>query len=151
MGEDMAKSKPRGVVSIGKFDILATYTFAKALLGGLPEDDAKVLGMVAAIMGAQMRLGIPQHAHGYDDQFQAEKDRAERKKKSSITADSFDRQVVDKMGDFFDDIFLPKMRKLVEAGLSYEEVKKAVGMPSRWGAKIGGEQFQRRASSALER
>jgi hypothetical protein len=49
----MAKSKPRRDVSIGKFDILATYTFAKALLGGLSEDDAKVRGMVAAVMGAQ--------------------------------------------------------------------------------------------------
>jgi hypothetical protein len=150
MGEAMAKSKPRGDVSIGKFDILATYTFAKALLGGQSEDDAKVRGMVAAIMGAQVKLGILQHGHGHNDHFQAEKDRAERKKKSSITAESFDRQVADKMGDFFDDVFLPMMKKLVEAGLSYQEVKKALGIPARWGTKIGGEQFQRKASSALE-
>jgi hypothetical protein len=150
MGEAMAKSKPRGGVSIGKFDILAAYTYAKALLGGLSEDDSKVRGMVAAIMGAQMRMGVPRPAHARDDHFQAERDRAERKKKSSITAESFDRQVADKLGDFFDDVFLPMMKKLVEAGLSYEEVKRAVGIPSRWGAKIGGEQFQRRASSALE-
>jgi hypothetical protein len=147
MGQAMAKSKPRGEVSIGKFDILATYTCAKALLGGSSEDDAKVRGMVAAIMGAQMRMGIPHHEH--DDHFLAEKERAERKKKSSITVESFDRQVADKMGDFFEDVFLPMMKKLVEAGLSYEQVKEAVGIPSRWGAKIGGEQFRERAAVAL--
>src|SRR6185312_8269681 len=105
MGQVMAKSKPRGDVSIGKFDILATYTCARALLGGASEDDAKVRGMVAAIMGAQMRMGGPHHSH--DDHFRAEKERAERKKKSSITAESFDRRVADKMGDFFGDVFLP--------------------------------------------
>ena len=47
-----------------------SYTCAKAPLGGSSEDDAKVRGMVAAIMGAQMRMGIPHHAH--DDPFRAE-------------------------------------------------------------------------------
>jgi hypothetical protein len=36
----MAKKSP-GDVSMGKFDILATYTYAKALLDGLYDDDAK--------------------------------------------------------------------------------------------------------------
>ena len=54
------------------------------------------------------------------------------------------------MGDFFDDVFLPMMTKLVQAGLSYDEVKDAVAIPSRWGAKITGEQFRERASRALE-
>jgi hypothetical protein len=150
MGEFMAKSKPRHGVAIGKFDILATYARAKGELGGMSEDDAKVRGMVAAIMGAQMKTGIAHHPRGQEDPFQAEKERAERKRKSSITAESFDRQVVDKMGEFFDDVFLPLMKKLVQAGLTYEEVKDVVGIPSRWGAKIGGEQFMERASSALE-
>ena len=34
----MAKSKP-GDVSIGKFDILATYTYAHALLSGMNDDE----------------------------------------------------------------------------------------------------------------
>ena len=56
----MAKKKPDDV-SIGKFDILATYTYAKALLDGLDDDEAKQRGMVAAIMGAKARIG---HAGG---------------------------------------------------------------------------------------
>ena len=43
-------------VSIGKFDILATYTFTTDLLEGFDEDEAKQKGMVAAIMGAKARI-----------------------------------------------------------------------------------------------
>ena len=146
----MAKSKPPHDVAIGKFDILATYTRATALLDGMPEDDAKVRGMVAAIMGAQMRASTAHRSHEAHDPFQAEKDRAERKKKSTITAESFDRQVAEKMGRFFDEVFLPMMTKLVQAGLTYDQVKTAVGIPSQWGAKISGDQFRERASKALE-
>ena len=37
----MSKSKPQGDVSIGKFDILATYVYARGLLDGLNDDEAK--------------------------------------------------------------------------------------------------------------
>jgi len=47
------------------------------------------------------------------------------------------------MGEFFDDTFLPTMTKLVEAGLSYDEVKRLVKIPGTWGAKITGEKFQK--------
>jgi hypothetical protein len=127
----MAKKSP-GDVSIGKFDILATYTYAQALLDGLDEDEAKQRGMVAAIIGAQARLGIRREHH---EEFQAQKEAAEKKKKTTITAESFDRQVADKMGQFFEDVFLPTMKKLVEAGLSYDEVKRTVKISSTWGPR----------------
>jgi hypothetical protein len=73
----MAK-KPLDDVSIGKFDILATYTSVEALLHGTPDDEAKQRGMVAAIMGALARLGTHQEHH---DDFQAQKEAAEMKKK----------------------------------------------------------------------
>ena len=125
-------------VSIGKFDILATYTYAKALLDGAEDDEARERGMVAAIMGAKAKLG---HTGSHAD----DKAAAEKKKKSTITAESFDRQVADKMGPFFKRSFLPGMRKLVESGLSYDEVKRLVNIPGTWGAKISGEQFKERA------
>lgn len=144
---ELAMSTTRGEdVSIGKFDILATYTYARALLDGKSEPEAKVRGMVAAIMGAQARLG---HVHGHKDEFQEDRERAERKKKSTITSAVFDHQVAAKMGPFFDDVFLPAMKKLVEKGLSYDEVKQAVGIPTRWGAKISGRQFEERAAEAI--
>jgi hypothetical protein len=50
-------------VSIGKFDILATSTHARALLSGMDADEAKQRGMVAAIMGAQASLGVRREHH----------------------------------------------------------------------------------------
>jgi hypothetical protein len=141
----MAK-KPPSDVSIGKFDIFGTYVYAQVLLHGLDDDEAKQRGMVAAIMGAQSRLGVRKELH---EEFQAQKEAAERKKKTTITAESFDKQVAHKMGEFFFDVFLPTLKKLVEAGLSYDDVKRLVKIPTTWGAKITGEQLRERASKAL--
>jgi len=140
----MTKRQPLDDVSIGKFDILATYAYARALLDGMTDDEAKQRGMVAAIMGAQARLGIRKEHH---EEFQAQKEAAEKKKKTTITAESFDKHVAHKMGEFFDEVFLPILKKLVEAGLSYDEVKRLVKIPSTWGAKITGEQFEDRVSA----
>jgi hypothetical protein len=38
------------------------------------------------------------------------------------------------------------IKRLVEAGLTYDEVKRLVKIPTTWGAKISGEQFRERAS-----
>jgi len=132
-------------VSIGKFDILATYAYAEALLDGQDDDRAKQRGMVAAIMGAKARLGGATH----DEQdFEADKEAAEKKKKTTITAESFDHQMADKMGEFFDRTFLRASTELVQAGFSYPEVKRLVAIPLTWGAKISGEQFRERSHAA---
>ena len=109
----MTKRQPLDDVSIGKFDILATYTYAQALLDGMTDDEAKQRGMVAAIMGAQARLGIRKEHH---EEFQAQKEAAEKKKKTTITAESFDKQVAHKMGRFFDDVFLPNLKNRSRQG-----------------------------------
>ena len=140
-------NKPTGDVSIGKFDILATYTYAHALLHGMSDDEAKQRGMVAAIMGAKAKLG---HTGGtHKDDFKTQKDATEKKKKTTITADSFDKQVAHRMGEFFEETFLPTMKKLVEAGMSYDEVKRLVKIPTTWGGKITGEQFLERSEAFL--
>jgi hypothetical protein len=144
----MARKRLSENVSIGKFDILATYTYARSVLDGLDDDEARQRGMVAAIMGAQARLGIRKE---HREEFQAQKEAAEKKRKTTITAESFDRQVADKMGEFFDDVFLPVMKELIEAGLSFDEVKRAVKIPSTWGAKISGDEFRERATEALKK
>jgi hypothetical protein len=143
----MAK-EPLSGLSIGKSDILATYVYAQALLHGLDDDEAKRRGMVAAIVGAQAWLGVRKQRH---EEVQAQKEAAEQKNKTTITSESFDKQVVHKMGDFFPDVFLPTMKKLVEAGLSYDEVKRLVKIPRTWGAKIKGEQFTERVNTYLSK
>jgi hypothetical protein len=74
-------------IKIGKFDILATYAYAKSLLDGAPTEEAKQRGIVAAIMGAKAKLG---HSGGSQQDHQTEKTAAEKKKKTTITAESFD-------------------------------------------------------------
>jgi hypothetical protein len=142
----MTEKPPPKDVFIGKFDILATYAYARALLDGLDDDEAKQRGMVAAIMGAQARLGIRKEQR---DEFQAQKQAAEKKKKTTITAESFDKQVVHKMGSYFEDVFLPSLKKLVEEGLAYDEVKRVVKIPTTWGAKVTGKQFEERVKAYL--
>jgi hypothetical protein len=115
---------------------------AGALADGYSEDEANQRGMVAAIMGAQARSGIRKDHH---EEFSSLKEAAEKKKKSTITAESFDRQVSNKMGPFYESTFLPAMRKFVDARLSYDNVKRVIRIPATWGAKISGEQFEARA------
>ena len=103
----------------------------------MAEDEAKVRGMVAAIMGCKRGWGA---FHGHEDHFQTEKDRAERKKKTTITAASFDHQVADKMGKYFDDAFLPAMKKLC----AVESVVRGGQAGSGHPGAVGGED-QRRA------
>lgn len=140
----MPAKKPADI-SIGKFDILATYAYAKALLDGLDDNEARQRGLVAAIMGAKARLGHTAKESLADAQ--ADKEAAEKKKKSTITAEGFDHQVADKMGGFFNEVFLPGIKQLVEAGVSYNSVKRLIDIPSTWGAKITGEQFKERLAA----
>src|SRR5690242_17677719 len=101
----MAKKQHSDDVAIGKFDILATYTYARSLLDGVPNSEAKERGMVAAVMGAKARMG---HTGGtHHDDYKADGHAAEKKKKTTISAESFARQVADKMGEFFAAVFLP--------------------------------------------
>ena len=97
--------------AIGKFDILATYTYAKALLDGVPTT-RRSSGAWSRRSWGPGRLGVRKHA---PRDVRGQKEAAEKKKKTTITAESFDHQVADKMGEFFDDVFLPTMKKLVEA------------------------------------
>jgi hypothetical protein len=91
-----------GNCSIGKFDVLATYTFVKALLEGYKQDEARQRGIVAAIMGSQARLGISKE---HRDDSRDLRDAGEKKKLTAITANSFEHQVAAKMGEFLDSVF----------------------------------------------
>jgi hypothetical protein len=135
-------------VSIGKFDILATYAYARALQDGLSEGEAKERGIVAAVMGAKAKLGHKAGSHEGDSEAE---DEAADKKKATLTARTFDRRVADKMGDFFEKEFLPAVKQFVAAHWSYEDVKRLLKVPTTWGAKISGEQFTERSKEGLKK
>ena len=48
------------------------------------------------------------------------------------------------MGSFTKKAFMPTMRSLVESGLSCDEVKRLVKIPTMWAAKITGEEIDKR-------
>ena len=135
----MAK-KPANI-SIGKFEILATFAYAQALLGGADDDEAKRLGLLDAVKGANYR----RKKEGIGGKSEPEHDRA---RESSVTAQAFDRQIKTKLGAYFDDVLLPAMKQATAAGLTYGEVKAIVAIPSTWGAKVTGEQLRERWEAA---
>jgi hypothetical protein len=140
----MTKNQPQGDVSIGRFNTLATYSYARALLDGLDDNEAKQRGMMAAVMAvmaASAQLGIGKEHH---KELQAQKEVPDLETMTKIIADSFDEHVVHRMGPFFEAVFLPTLKKLVEAGMSYDDLKQVLKLPDTWSAKIRGEEFEER-------
>ena len=115
-------NRPEGGLTIGKFDLLATYTYARSLRDGFPEPEARVRGITAAVMGARAR-GLKRGGAGAPADPGAAEPGPEpvtpRKKAKTLTAKSFDQQVAEKYGPWFAGTFLPTMKQLVAARLSY--------------------------------
>ena len=133
---------------IGKFEILATYTYAKALRSGLPEPEAKQRGIVAAVMGARAR-GVSRGGPRAPADSRTSKQGAATKKQT-LTAATFDQQVAAKMQPFYGSVFLPTMKKLVDTHLTYDQVKNILKIPPTVGAKITAKQFEERTAAYLE-
>ena len=130
---------------IGKFEILATYTYAKALRAGLPEPEAKQRGIVAAVMGARAR-GVSRGGPRAPADSRTSKQGAATKKQT-LTAATFDQQVASKLQPFYGSVFLPTIKKLVDAHLTYDQVKNILEIPPAIGAKITAKQFEERTAA----
>ena len=111
-------------VRLGKFEVLAAYTYAKSLRDGLPDREAKERGIVAAVMGARSR-GIRRGGRTQPADSSTARQTPGAKKKT-LTAETYDEQVKNKLQPFHDSVFLPTLKKLVAARLSYEQVKKVL-------------------------
>ncbi len=143
--EPPATDAPRTDALIGKFEILATYTYAKALRAGLPELEAKQRGIVAAVMGARSRGVSRGGPRAPADSRTSKQDAATRKQ--TLTAATFDQQVATKMQPFYGSVFLPTMKKLVDSRLTYDQVKNILEIPPAVGAKITAKQFEERTAA----
>jgi len=143
--EPPATDAPRTDALIGKFEILATYTYAKALRAGLPELEAKQRGIVAAVMGARAR-GVSRGGPRAPADSRTSKQGAATKKQT-LTAAKFDDQVATKMQPFYGSVFLPTMKKLVDSRLTYDQVKNILKIPPAVGAKITAKQFEERTAA----
>ena len=136
---------PRADPLIGKFEILATYTYAKALRDGLPEPEARQRGIVAAVMGARSR-GVSRGGPRAPADSNASKQGAATRKQT-LTAATFDEQVAAKMEPFYGSVFLPTMKQLVDTRLTYDQVKDILKIPPAIGTKITAKQFEERTAA----
>jgi len=136
---------PRTDTLIGKFEILATYTYAKALRDGLPDPEAKQRGIVAAVMAARSR-GVSRGGPRAPADSKASKPGAATRKQT-LTAATFDEQVAAKLQPFYGSVFLPAIKQLVYTRLTYDQVKEILKIPPAIGAKITAKQFEERTAA----
>ncbi|MFX1340347.1 MAG: hypothetical protein ACFFDK_17185 [Promethearchaeota archaeon] len=129
-------------VQIGKWDIISEYHRIEWLKNGHSEEEAKIHGIVIAIVGYQARLG--KKAQKYQvEQKGKEKGVSviHRKKEKWVTTKDFDK-IIKKIGEkYYKEIFSPAIQKLFDQRYSYDDVKKAVNIPSKIGAKVTLDKF----------
>ena len=129
-------------IKIGKWDIISEYHRIEWLKAGHNEVEAKIHGIVIAVVGYQARLGKEPQKYKLE---QKGKEKGvsvtHRKQEKWITTEDFDK-IVNKIGDnYYRKVFSPAIENLYNKGYSYDEVKKAVGIPSTIGAKITLDKF----------
>jgi len=129
-------------VKIGKWDIISEYHRIDWLKQGYNEEEAKIHGIVIAVVGYQARLGKQAQAYKIE---QKGKEKGvsltHRQKEKWITTKDFDK-IIKKIGKkYYEEIFTPAIENLYNKGYSYDDVKKAINIPSTIGAKITLEKF----------
>ncbi len=129
-------------INIGKWDIISEYSRIDWLEKGYSEEEAKIHGIVIAIVGYQARLGKKTQKYALE---QKGKERGvsitHRKKERWITTKDFDK-IINKIGvKYYKEIFSPAIENLYNQGYTYDAVKKAVDIPSKIGAKITLDKF----------
>ncbi|HUX98180.1 MAG TPA: hypothetical protein VMV49_01380 [Candidatus Deferrimicrobium sp.] len=129
-------------ISIGKWDIISEYHHIDWLKKGHTEEEAKIHGIVIAIIGYRARLGKETQSYNLEKKG-TEKGVSitHRNKEKWITSQEFDK-IIKKMGEqYYKKVFSPAIENLYNQGYSYDEVKKAVQIPSKIGAKVTLDKF----------
>lgn len=132
------------MVMIGKFDILATFSFVKARVSGSSVSQAKQYGYMIAVMGARGKGAMYKPS---SVNLAASPMKKVQKKTSVFSAADFDSKVAGHMGDYFSKKFLPAIEKFVKKGYTYDQVKAMLKFPPVRGAKLSGEEFSKRVSA----
>ncbi|MFW9999765.1 MAG: hypothetical protein ACFE9Q_04230 [Candidatus Hodarchaeota archaeon] len=130
------------LIKIGKWDIISEYHRIDWLKAGHNEEEAKIHGIVIAIVGYQARLGKEPQKYKLE---QKGKEKGvsitHRKQEKWIATKEFDK-IINKIGDkYYKKVFSPVIENLYNKGYSYNDVKKAVEIPSKIGAKITLDKF----------
>jgi hypothetical protein len=129
-------------VKVGKWDIISEYHRIDWEEKGHNNEDSKIHGTLIAILGYQKRTG--QSPHFFDvEERDGEKGKTvkQRGEEKWITSKEFDK-IIKKIGDDnYREVFSPAIKSLYRKGFSYNEVKKAVNIPSKIGAKVTLDNF----------
>jgi N-glycosylase/DNA lyase len=139
MGEKLSPAELTAIqsISIGKWDIISEFHRIDWLKKGHTEEEAKIHGIVIAIIGYRARLGKETHSYNLEKKGK-EKGVSiiHRNKEKWITSQEFDK-IIKKMGEtYYKKVFSPAIENLYNQGYSYDEVKKAIQIPSKIGAKV---------------
>ncbi|MHA1232898.1 MAG: hypothetical protein ACTSPQ_19910 [Candidatus Helarchaeota archaeon] len=129
-------------IKIGKWDIISEYHRIDWLKKGYSEEEAKIHGIVIAIVGYRARLKKEKPFYEIKTRNGEKGTVVKAKNKEKwITPKEFDK-IINKIGEkYYKKVFSPAIKNLYEKGYSYAEVKKAVGIPSTIGAKITLDKF----------
>ena len=130
------------LIKIGKWDIISEYHRIDWLKAGHNEEEAKIHGIVIAIVGYQARLGKETQKYKLE---QKGKEKGvsitHRKQEKWITTKEFDK-IINKISEkYYKKVFSRAIENLYNKGYSYDDVKKAVEIPSTIGAKITLDKF----------
>jgi len=129
-------------IKVGKWDIISEYHRLEHLHEGHTEEEAKIHGIVIAIVGYQARLG--KTAQKYRIEKKGEEKGVSithRTQEKWITTKEFDK-IIKKMGEtYYEKVFSPAIENLYNRGYTYDQVKEEVGIPSTIGAKITLDKF----------
>ena len=71
-------------------------------------------------------------------------------KKQTLTAATFDQQVASKLQPFYGSVFLQTMKQLVDAHLTYDQVRQLQIPPAIEPVKITAKQFEERTVADLK-
>jgi hypothetical protein len=112
--------------AIRRFDVFAEYRKQDQQDDGMPADQAKGYGLWVAKVVSARKFGRLKDR----DQPSAAEARARRRRKWRVLSGEpqtdrlFDRQIVERMGsDFYQDVFVPAIRREREQGHSYETIR----------------------------
>ena len=129
-------------INIGKWDIISEYHRIDWLKKGHNEEEAKIHGIVIAIIGYQARMGKKEQFYNLEKKG-TEKGVTliHRQKEKWVTTKEFDK-IIKKIGEkFYNAVFSPAIENLYNQHYSYDEVKKAVAIPAKIGAKVTLDKF----------
>lgn len=129
-------------IKIGKWDIISEYSRIDWLNKGHSEEEAKIHGIVIAVVGYQARLGKQVQKYQIEQKgMEKGVSLTHRKEEKWITTKDFDK-IINKIGEkYYKKIFSPAIENLYNKGYSYDEVKKKIDIPSKIGAKISLDKF----------